>query len=193
MLTTRNHVHGPPLLEGIFFPSALVAAGLVMLSISIWRKRTQPEGISGLNIAPKIFGHKIIETSERWLLFTVFIGLVAIGTHYLAEYTFHIYDVTPVDKFTHGLSGMAATAFVLNFNLTRGRRIYYSTAIGISWIGFIAWEIYEWIAVMTDPNTTIETGPWDLAIDLWIDTLGALAICFIYDEYNREKPKKTLA
>ena len=186
-------MHGPPVLESIFLPSVLVGAGLIMLALSIWRKKVQPEGVCGFNVAPKIFGHKIIETSDRWLLFTIFIGLVAIGSHFLAEYALHIYDITPIDRFTHGLSGMAVTALILNFNLTRGRRVYYPTAIAVSWIGFIAWEVYEWISVATDPNTTIQTSPWDLAIDLWIDTLGALAICFIYDDFNREKPKKAVA
>jgi hypothetical protein len=186
-------MHGPPLLETFVVPSALIAAGLVMLIVSLWRKKTQPEGVCGFNVQPKILGHKIIETRDRWVFFSAFIALVAVGSHYLAEYTLHIYDVTPIDRFTHGLSGMAVTAFILNFNLTRGRRVYYPTAIGVSWLGFVAWEVYEWISVMTDPNTTIQTGPWDLAIDLWIDTLGALAICFIYDEYNKEKAKKAVA
>jgi hypothetical protein len=26
-----------------------------------------------------------------------------------------------------------------------------------------------------------------LAIDLWVDTLGALTICFIYDEFTHHK------
>jgi hypothetical protein len=47
--------------------------------------------------------------------------------------------------------------------------------------------------VATDPNSGIVTGPWDLAIDLWIDSLAALAICFIYDEFHREKQKKAVA
>jgi len=42
---------------------------------------------------------------------------------------------------------------------------------------------------MFDPNTTIETGTWDLAIDLWI---GALAICLIYDESKKEPQKNEI-
>ena len=182
-------MHGPPLLESMVLPSALVAAGFVFLFLSILQKKRQPEGVCGYNIDWKLLGHKVVDTSDRWLLFTVFIGLVAIGSHYLAEYSLHLYDVTPVDRITHGLSGMAVTALILNFNLSRGRRVYYPTAIAVSWIGFIAWELYEWLTVMVDPNSGIETGPWDLAIDLWIDTLGALAICLVYDEYNKEKQK----
>jgi hypothetical protein len=49
----------------------------------------------------------------------VSISLFAIGAHYLAENTFHVYDTTPVDRFTHGLSGMAITAIALNLYLTR--------------------------------------------------------------------------
>lgn len=59
----------------------------------------------------------------------------------------------------------------------------------MSWIGVIGWEVYEWLAVMFDPNTTIETGTWDLAIDLWI---GALAICLINDEFKREPQKNEI-
>lgn len=55
----------------------------------------------------------------------------------LAENTFHVYDVTPVDRFTHGLSGMAVTAIILNLYLTRKRQFYYVVSIGASWIAFI--------------------------------------------------------
>ena len=190
---TRNAVHGPPWLETITVPSTMIAIGFAILFVSIWRFNNRPEQGRGYNIKLKIFGRKVIETSDRWFLFTLFLGLLAIGSHYMAEYSLHIYDVTPVDKFTHGFSGMAAAAFVLLFNLSKGRRVYYPVAIGMSWIGFLAWELYEWVAVMTDPNSGIVTGPWDLAIDLWIDTLGALAICFIYDEYHKARPKKAVA
>jgi hypothetical protein len=66
-----------------------------------------------------IAGHKIFETGGRWVLFTFFIALSAFGAHILAEYTFYIYDITLIDRFTHGLSGIAVTAFILNFNSTR--------------------------------------------------------------------------
>jgi len=44
-----------------------------------------------------ILGRKVIDTSTGWLLFTGFIALSAIGAHFLAEYTFHLYDTTPID------------------------------------------------------------------------------------------------
>jgi hypothetical protein len=47
-----------------------------------------------------------------------------------------VYDTTPVDRITHGLSGMAITAIVLNLYLTR-REYYYPIAIGVSWIAFV--------------------------------------------------------
>lgn len=134
-----------------------------------------------------IFGRKIIDTSTGWLLFTSFIALTAIGAHFLAEYTFHLYDTTPIDKFTHGLSGMAITALVLNFYLTRKRKLYYFVAIGASWIGFVLWEVYELVAVATGfGGGYIQTEPMDLAIDLWVDSLGALAVCFLYDEFSHD-------
>jgi hypothetical protein len=91
---------------------------------------------------------------------------------------------------------MAITAFILNFNLTRGRKVYYPVSIGVSWLAFVAWEVYEWIAVMTTANSGIETSLWDMGIDLWIDSLGALAICFFYDEtmhddHERNSPAET--
>jgi hypothetical protein len=177
-------MHGAPLLENPAFSIGLIAAGLALLFLSILMMKRQQK--HGYNLERKVAGHRLLDTSNRWLVFSAFIGLVAIGSHYLAEYALHIYDVTPVDRFTHGLSGMAVTAVILNLNLTRGRRVYYPTAIGVSWAAFILWEVYEWLSVMFDPSTNIETGPWDLAIDLWIDTLGALAICFIYDEFNED-------
>ena len=183
----------PLALESVLASSSLIVAGFFFLALSIIKKKRQPEGSSGYNIDLKILGHKVIDTSEKWLLFTAFVGLVAIGSHYLAEYGLHIYDVTPVDRITHGLSGMAVTALILNFNLSRGRRVYYPTAIGVSWVAFIAWEVYEWLMVMQNPNSGIQTSPWDLVIDLWVDTLGALAMCFVYDEYNKDKKKKEVS
>jgi hypothetical protein len=45
--------------------------------------------------------------------------------------------------------------------------------------------VYEWIyATYSGPSGFIQTEPWDMAIDLWIDSLGALAICFLYDEFR---------
>ncbi|AFU60162.1 hypothetical protein Ngar_c32460 [Candidatus Nitrososphaera gargensis Ga9.2] len=177
-------LHGHPWLENPILSIALIAVGFVLLFISLYMMKREPK--HGYNLERKIAGHKILDTSNRWMVFSAFIGLVAIGAHYLAEYALHIYDITPVDRITHGISGMAVAAAILNANLTRGRRVYYPTAIGVSWAAFIIWEVYELLSVMFDPNTNIETGPWDLGIDLWIDTLGALAICFIYDEFNEQ-------
>jgi hypothetical protein len=53
----------------------------------------------------------------------------------------------PIDKFTHGLSGMAITALILNFYLMRKRKLYYFVAIGASCIAFVLWEVYELAAV----------------------------------------------
>lgn len=178
-------MHGPPLLENPVLPVGLIVSGFVLLFIAIWMKKRSPPG-SGYNTELKILGHRFLDTSDRWLVFSGFIGLVAIGSHFLAEYSLHIYDVTPVDRITHGLSGMAVTAVILNLNLTRGRKVYYPTAIGVSWLAFILWEVYEWLSVMFDPGMNIQTDPWDLTIDLWVDTLAALAICFVYDEFNED-------
>jgi hypothetical protein len=139
------------------------------------------------NLEIEIFGRKVIDTNKGWILFTASISLFAIGAHYLAENTFHVYDTTPVDRFTHGLSGMAIAAIVLNLYLTKRREYYYPIAIGISWIAFILWEVYELIYIgYVGPTGFIQSDPWDLAIDLWIDTLGALTICFIYDEFTHQ-------
>jgi hypothetical protein len=82
---------------------------------------------------------------------------------------------------------MAVTAFVLNFYLTRKRQLYYFTSIGASWIAFVIWKVYELAAVATGfGGGYIQTEPMDLAIDLWVDSLGALAICFIYDEFSHD-------
>jgi len=184
-------LHGPAWLQDPTLSFVMIGLAIIFLSIAIWRSRK--ESGDRYNVQPKIRGHKILDTGDRWLLFTIFIGLSAFAAHILAEYTLDIYDVTPIDKFTHGLSGMAITAFILNFNLTRGRKVYYPTSIGVSWLAFIAWEVYEWIAVMTNPNSGIETNLWDMAIDLWVDTLGALSICFIYDEIMQSSVKKHVA
>ena len=121
--------------------------------------------------------------------FTSFLVLVALGAHFLAKYTFHLYDITPIDRFTHGLSGMALTAIVLNLYLTRNRKYYYTISIAVSWVPFVLWEVYEWIyATYSGPSGFIQTEPWDMVIDLWIDSLGALAICF--STMNLQRAKK---
>jgi uncharacterized membrane protein YjdF len=96
-----------------------------------------------------------------------------------------VYDVTPVDRFTHGLSGMAVTAIILNLYLTRKRQFYYVVSIGASWIAFILWEVYELIYIAySGLSGFIQSDSWDIVIDLWIDSLGALAICFLYAEFT---------
>jgi hypothetical protein len=82
---------------------------------------------------------------------------------------------------------MAITALILNFYLTRKRQLYYFVAIGTSWVAFVLWEVYELAAVATSfGGGYIQTEPMDLAIDLWVDSLGALAVCFLYDEFSHE-------
>jgi hypothetical protein len=69
--------------------------------------------------------------------------------------------------------------------LTRRREYYYPISIGASWIAFVLWEVYELVYIAYHSSYGfIQSDPWDLAIDLWVDTLGALAICFIYDEFS---------
>ena len=86
---------------------------------------------------------------------------------------------------------MAIAAIVLNLYLTRRREYYYPMAIGVSWIAFILWEVYELIYIAySGPTGFIQSDPWDLAIDLWVDTLGALTICFIYDEFTHQTERQ---
>lgn len=182
-------MHGPEALQDPIIPFIMIGLAAIFLCLFIWRIKTwKPK--DPYNIQPKIASHKILDTGDRWIWFTIFIALSAFAAHILAEYTLHLYDITPIDKFTHGLSGMAITAFILNFNLTRGRKVYYPVSIGVSWLAFVAWEVYEWIAVMTTANSGIETSLWDMGIDLWIDSLGALAICFFYDELMHDDHKQ---
>jgi uncharacterized membrane protein YjdF len=189
-------MHGPPWLENPAFSIILIAIGFYLLYKALGTEkqhRAHQQSDHG-NIERKVFGRKVIDTNKGWVLFTISISLFAIGAHYLAENTFHVYDTTPVDRFTHGLSGMAITAIVLNIYLTRRREYYYPIAIGVSWIAFILWEVYELIYIAyTGPSGFIQSDPWDLAIDLWIDTLGALTICFMYDEFTQtERRQKSI-
>lgn len=165
-------MHGGVLFSTPIISISLIIIGLFFLYLSI-KNRNQTRSIKN----PKIF-----DTSIGWVYFTFFIGSSALGAHLLAEYQFHIYDITPIDVFTHGLSGMAVAALILNFNLTRNRKLYYSVAIGTSWIAFIAWEVFEGVYFYVNPLGTIQTNTWDTMIDLWVDTLGALSICFLCDE-----------
>jgi hypothetical protein len=186
-------VHGPPWLENPTLSILLIAVGFYLLYRALQTEkhhRVHQQSEHG-NTEREILGHKIIDTNRGWILFTLSISLFAIGAHYLAENTFHVYDTTPVDRFTHGLSGMAIAAIVLNLYLTRRRKYYYPMAIGVSWIAFILWEVYELIYIAySGPTGFIQSDPWDLAIDLWVDTLGALTICFIYDEFTHQTERQ---
>lgn len=175
-------MHGPAWIENPTISLVLIAAAFFMLYLSLSLNRKLGKDKKKDIVIWPTSGRKILDTSRRWLYFTAFIGLAAVGAHLLAEYTFHIYDITPIDRFTHGLSGMAVTAAVLNLYLTRKRKIYYSTSIGASWVFFVVWEIFEAVFAYVNPNGLIQTGLWDAGIDLWIDSLGALSICFICDE-----------
>ena len=186
-------MHGPPWLENPTLSILSIAVGFYLLYRALQTEkhhRVHQQSEHG-NTEREILGHKIIDTNRGWILFTLSISLFAIGAHYLAENTFHVYDTTPVDRFTHGLSGMAIAAIVLNLYLTRRREYYYPMAIGVSWIAFILWEVYELIYIAySGPTGFIQSDPWDLAIDLWVDTLGALSICFIYDEFTHQTERQ---
>jgi hypothetical protein len=186
-------LHGPLWLENPTLSILLILIGFYLLykAQKTERRHRAHQQSEYDNIEREIFGRKIIDTNRGWILFTVSVSLLAIGAHFLAENTFHVYDTTPIDKFTHGLSGMAITAIVLNLYLTRRREYYYPIAIAVSWIAFILWEVYEIIYIAYNgPTGFIQSDPWDLAIDLWVDTLGALTICFIYDEFTHLKETK---
>jgi hypothetical protein len=91
------------------------------------------------------------------------------------EYTFYLYDITPNDKLTHGLSRTAITALILNFYLKRIRKLYYLVAIGASWTALALWEVYELAAVATGlGGGYIQTEPMDLAISLCLLSLASL-------------------
>lgn len=172
-------MHGPLWLESPVLPIILIVIASCFLALTIKHRKT-------IRDIEEIGGLKIFDTSKEWIFFTIFIGLVAIGVHLIAEYFLHWYDITPIDRFTHGLSGMAVTAIVLNFRLTRQKRFYYPLAIAAAWIAFVLWEIFEAVFVYLNPKGFIEISNWDTAVDFWIDSLGALSICFLCDELTND-------
>jgi hypothetical protein len=56
------------------------------------------------------------------------------------------------------------------------------SSIGASWVAFIAWEVFEGVYFYLNPLGTIQNNAWDTMIDLWVDILGTLSICFLCDE-----------
>ena len=172
-------MHGPEILSGPIIPIILFVVSGCFLFLTIKHRKA-------IRDVEDIRGLKIFDTSIEWIYFTGFIGLCAIGAHLMAEYYLHWYDVTPIDRFTHGLSGIAITAIILNFRLTRNRKLYYPLAIGGAWVAFILWEIFEAVFVYLNPGGFIVISNWDTAVDLWIDTLGALSICFLCDELTND-------
>lgn len=177
-------MHGSEWLSSPVISIVLIGIGILCLALAIKHRKT-------IRDVSQIGGLKILDTSKEWILFTGFIVLLAVGIHLLMEYSLHWYDdpVKDIDTFTHALSGMAITAVILNLRLTQNRLFYYPLAIGASWIGFISWEIFEFYASQI-PGSYIEIDFWDTIIDLWVDSLGALSICFLCDELtnSHEKP-----
>ncbi len=181
-------MHGPEWLSNPIFSSVLLSIGILFLWMALrtekdYRRHQHDAVHSGIEIS--IIGKMVVDTSKGWLFFTLFIGGMALGAHFLSEYTFHLYDTTSIDSITHGLSAMGITAIVLNFSITRKRRYYFPISIGAAWIGFIIWEVYEWISLgIHGPMGFIQTDPIDMFVDLWVDTLGCLAVCFLYREFT---------
>jgi uncharacterized membrane protein YjdF len=68
---------------------------------------------------------------------------------------------------------------VLNLYLPRNRKNYYNISITACWVASSLWEeVYEWIyATYNGPSGSIQTEPWDVAIDHLIDSLGTLVVC----------------
>lgn len=67
---------------------------------------------------------------------------------------------------------MGITTIILNLYQTRERKLYYPKSIGASWVAFVIWDIYEWIKVLrSGPSGFIQTEPFDMVVDLWVDTL----------------------
>ena len=182
-------MHGPSWAENPALPVLLITVGFWLLYLAIKTERhhrTHQESEHG-NIELEFLGRKVLDTNRGWIFLTLSISLFAIAAHSLAENTFHVYDTTPIDRFTHGLSGMAVTAIALNLYLTGKREKYYLIAITVSWIAFILWEVFELLYITyTGPSGFIQSDPWDLGIDLWVDSLGALTICFLYDEFTHK-------
>lgn len=112
-------MHGPEWLTSPVFSLSLIAVGLFFLFLALrteneHRARQHNKEYDGIEIS--VIGRKVIDTSRGWIFFTLFLGGMAMGGHFLAEYTFHLYDETPIDRVTHGLSGMAITAIFLNLS-----------------------------------------------------------------------------
>ena len=121
-------MHGPPWLENPTLSILLIAVGFCLLYRGLQTEkhhRVHQQSEHG-NIERGILGYKIIDTNRGWILFTLSISLFAIGAHYLAENTFHVYDTTPVDRFTHGLSGMAIAADSSESLLDKKKRVLLS-------------------------------------------------------------------
>lgn len=86
-------MHGPIGLENTIISLVLLATAFYMLYRALITEKHHREpqhNNSRYSLEKKIFGHKIIDTSRGWLFFTSFLALVAIGAHFLAEYTFHL-------------------------------------------------------------------------------------------------------
>jgi len=130
----------------------------------------------------ELIRNRFLDTNINWIIFCIFLGIVALTVHLIAEYYLHIYDVTQIDTFTHWLSGMAVGAFVLNLNLSRSRKKYYAIAIASAYIFYVLWEIAEGIYFYMNPFGMIQTGFWDAIKDLWLDGVGALNACFLAEE-----------
>lgn len=134
MRWSRKYLHGPSWAENPMLPVLFITVGFWLLYLVIKTEkhhRTHQESEHG-NIELELLGRKVLDTNRGWIFLTLSMSLFAIAAHSQAENTFHVYDTTPIDRFTHWLSGMAVTAIALNLYLTRKREKYYLIAITVS-------------------------------------------------------------
>ncbi len=88
-------MHGPYWVQQPFVSLTMIGLAFFFLYWALTSKLAH-EPKERYNLEKGIAGHIILQTGDRWVLFTLFIGLSAFAAHILAEYIFHIYDITPM-------------------------------------------------------------------------------------------------
>ncbi len=141
----------------------------------------------------KVEYHRRFETSYNWIIFTIFVSLLALFIHSAGQTMFftHGYFEEPnlyhtwdrFDEITHPLSSCAMTAIILKFNLPMSFRKKWIVSLIAGMISGVFWEILEFIAV---PFGLVRMTFVDTLLDLHQDFYGSALAILLYIIIMRE-------
>lgn len=143
---------------------------------------------------------KVFETTRSWVIFTIFISIVALVVHFsgmtdgfrhppfeepIWYHTWPSEKAPRFDEITHPLSACAVTAIVLNFNLPMSYKKKWIISLIIGMIFGSIWEFVEFISVAF--IDWMKISPTDTLLDFHQDFYGSVLAVLLYTITMRVK------